>query len=348
MPAKVQYPAPLKNGDRIGVTAPSDGVTAPHHARLNLAIQHLQSFGYEVIEGKCLRGSKFHVSAPAEQRAAEFLEFWYDPTIKAIYPPWGGELLIEILPLLKFESLKNSNPKWIAGYSDISTLLFAMTLQAKIATLHSTSLMEFVSNQIDPLTKNAILPMTLKREQHFLQNSSQMFQKNFVKFEDQIDAPLNLTETTNWKILFGDQNQTTTMKGRLIGGCLDTITNLVGTPFGNVPEFVDAFKSDGVILYFENVEMAPCALARSLWNLRLANWFDGLSGIMVGRNAASKTLDSGLSDIDVLRSVFAGFEIPIIYDVDIGHQQPNLSLVNGALAEVTYSKGTGSIRQTFV
>ena len=49
-----------------------------------------------------------------------------DENIQMIFPTWGGELLIEILDFVDFDALQ---PKWIVGYSDISTLLLAVTLK---------------------------------------------------------------------------------------------------------------------------------------------------------------------------------------------------------------------------
>ncbi|MCU7372321.1 hypothetical protein PEC18_15975 [Paucibacter sp. O1-1] len=46
----------------IAVTAPSSGVPAPLHARLDLVIEHLRAQGYRVVEG--------HVCAPSTRMPA--------------------------------------------------------------------------------------------------------------------------------------------------------------------------------------------------------------------------------------------------------------------------------------
>ncbi|WP_306801357.1 hypothetical protein [Endozoicomonas sp. ONNA1] len=43
-----------------------------------------------------------------------------------------------------------------------------------------------------------------------------------------------------------------------------------------------------------------------------------------------------------------GLEIPIIYDVDIGHLPPNLTLINGALADVSLIDDRGKIHQRLI
>ena len=51
-----RYPAPLKPGDRIGITAPSSGV-APHlMPRFEACVASLREQGYDVVVGRCLDG----------------------------------------------------------------------------------------------------------------------------------------------------------------------------------------------------------------------------------------------------------------------------------------------------
>ncbi len=50
-----------------------------------------------------------------------------DPTIRAVVPPWGGELAVEVLPHLDMQSIGSAEPTWLVGYSDVSTLLLPLT-----------------------------------------------------------------------------------------------------------------------------------------------------------------------------------------------------------------------------
>jgi muramoyltetrapeptide carboxypeptidase len=49
--------------------------------------------------------------------------------IDAVFPPWGGELAIELLDRLDWPALQQAPPKWLIGYSDTSTLMLPMTLR---------------------------------------------------------------------------------------------------------------------------------------------------------------------------------------------------------------------------
>lgn len=343
------FPRPLRTGDHIGVTAPSSGITPPDEARFQLALEHMRQQGYAPVEGACVRGNLKHVSAPAAERAADFLRFWRDESVAAIMPPWGGELLVEILPLLDFEELGRGSPKWVVGYSDISTLLLPITLKSGIATLHGATLLDLKATQTDPLTNGVLEILRLAPGATHSQQSSERWQKDWPDMRAHPEMPFHFTEPTRWKGLRPRDEAGATMKGRLIGGCIDTVARLAGTPYGGVPEFTRAHRGAGVILYFENCELRPCELARTLWNLRLAGWFEGLSGILIGRSTgADASHAEDLLYTDALASVLAPLPMPIVIDADIGHAPPQLALVNGAVAELDFAGGRGRLTQRLI
>lgn len=92
------------------------------------------SQGYRVIEGERPRGQHKDASAPPAQRAHGLMRFLTDPAVSAIMPPWGGELAIELLRLMDFEALRSVSPKWLLGYSDLSTLRLPLTIISGWAT----------------------------------------------------------------------------------------------------------------------------------------------------------------------------------------------------------------------
>lgn len=88
-------------------------------------------------------------SASAKKRADEFNKMMLNEDVQLIIPPWGGELLIEILEYIDFENIQN---KWVLGYSDISLLLLAITLKTGIATAHGTNLVDLRGKYSDNTT----------------------------------------------------------------------------------------------------------------------------------------------------------------------------------------------------
>ncbi len=343
----IRYPAPLLKGEAIGVTAPSSGVAAPAHvARLELLEAQWRDLGYEIIEGRCLRQNTKHVSETASNRAADFVRLWENPKVKVIFPPWGGELLIDMLPQLDWERITRA-PKWVVGYSDTSTLLFALTVKTGIASIHGSNFMDTIQGQVEGIHDKALELFAAKEGSKFGQKSFDRFQIEFTPFEKQVDALFNPVEKVQWKSLGGEESLS--FSGRLIGGCLDTLIHLVGTPYGDLPTFIQTHNDSGVVLYLENCELSPCQVARALWQMRLAGWLQGLRGVVMGRSSGKDAADAdALSYLDALKSVLGDLGIPVLYDADIGHRPPQVFLINGAIAEFSYSAGRAQIIQTLI
>ena len=129
------YPKFLQQNDTIAITAPSDGITKEFDKiRLDLACQKLNSLGYKTIKTENVEKSSKLVSSSSKERADEFMNLWNNDDVSMILAVSGGEFLMDMLPYLDIESIKNSNPKWVQGYSDISLLNFYLTTNFNIAT----------------------------------------------------------------------------------------------------------------------------------------------------------------------------------------------------------------------
>ena len=336
----VQYPRPLVAGSTIAITAFSSGVGAGAQARLDLVIGNLRNQGFKVIEGQCLRADRFSVSADAQTRCAELMRFLTDDSIDAVFPPWGGEYAMELLPLLDFGALAHSRPKWLIGFSDVSTIAVALTQKLNWATVHCSNLMELHDGQKDPLTARTLAHLALPSGVGFEQQSSNFFQRHYVSFEEDSAAVLNLTEPTQWRSLQGAQ--TVYMRGRLIGGCLDILFHLAGTEYFDISQLQARWADEPIILYFENAEMAPSHCKRALISLKLRGFFEGISGLVFGRNAGGDVYD-GLTYEAMLNQVFNDASFPVLLDADIGHLPPNATFINGALGEIQYQHGKAVI-----
>ena len=149
--AMLRFPRPLRPGDAVAITAPSSGVEPGALPRLDLVLAHWRDRGFRVVEGACLRSQHHDASAPAMARTAELMRFLTDPSIAAVLPPWGGERAIELLPLIDFEALRALPPKWLLGFSDISTLQMPLALCAGWASAHGSNLMDLAPSQTEPL-----------------------------------------------------------------------------------------------------------------------------------------------------------------------------------------------------
>ncbi|MNB77146.1 Microcin C7 self-immunity protein MccF [compost metagenome] len=335
----IRYPH-LKEGITIGVTAPSYGVKAEYHDRLKQAGNRLKEQGYRMEFGETVWIQNKAKSAPAHVRAAEFNEMMTGEDVDMVFPPWGGELLIEILEFLDFDHFKE---KWILGYSDISLLLLAVTLRTGIATAHSTNLINLRGEFSDPTTAMWKEVLSTKTGQSVLQHSSEKYQREWSRDEPSA-CIFHLTESTSWKIVSGSK---VSIQGCLLGGCIDVIRHLIGTPYGNVGEFQkNCIHGEPIIWYLENCELTTADLRRSLVHMKLAGWFDHCSGLLFGRSSADHPVD-GYSTEDVYAELAEELKLPVLYDIDCGHVPPQMTFINGARAVVEASKGQGTVLQFF-
>ncbi|WNS41939.1 LD-carboxypeptidase [Paenibacillus sp. MMS20-IR301] len=327
----IRYPI-LEAGAVIGVTAPSSGVGEELRELLELACQRMRSEGYGVVYGATAWTQDKAKSAPASVRAAEFNAMMADDSIGLVIPPWGGELLIEIMEQVDFGGI---TPKWIVGYSDISVLLLAVTLRTGIATAHGTNFVDLRGPETDPTTAMWEKVLSTASGGSVVQHSSQQYQLEWGA--EPSPHVFTLTEPTSWKTV---GNKNVTMQGRLLGGCIDVIRHLIGTPYGDVRHFRQHYIGNEPILwYLENCELQVADLRRSLVQMKLAGWFEHCSGLMFGRSAANRPMENYTVE-DVYQELAEELQLPVVYDIDCGHLPPQITLINGAFAEVQVEVGS--------
>lgn len=339
----IKYPKALQKGDKIAVTAISSGVEKPLHILLEKAKSNIESLGYKVELAKTVWNDEKSRSATKEIRAEEFMELLVDPTIKAIIPPWGGQFSLEILPLLDWEKIKKNTPKWILGYSDISTINFVYTTITGNASAHGINFVEMSAPTLDETSSSWHKVLTANHGDVINQKSSFEFQSSWEKVFMNPATGFYFDTKTEWKSINTHEH----FSGRLLGGVINTIQNLHGTPFDQVEEYLDTYTKDqGTIWYLESVGMSAAEIYRALWQMKINGWFKNTNGVLIGRSSGyAPTKDYELED--VLMDIFYHDNIPFIYDVDIGHLPPQNTLVNGALANVSYKNGTGKITMHF-
>ena len=344
----IRYPARLRPGDRIAVTSPSAGVGSEMRPRLDFCIKHLRGLGYEVVVGDCMDGSGV-TSAPAPARAAELTAMLVDPAIRAVVPPWGGELAIDLLPLLDLEAIRAAEPTWLVGYSDLTTVMVALTLRTGIATLHGSNLMETPYAVPEPLL-SWLAAATAPAGSELWQGAAAAYRsgrhKHFA-FHPEV-REMTLNTPGRWKLLGAQDGAAAQVSatGRMIGGCLETVSMLPGSPYGDVADFAARHAPEGLLVYVEVAEADAVMAARMLHHLRLAGWFDRANAVLIGRAAGPPS--GNFSPRDALVHALGDLSVPVLYDVDLGHIPPQLAIVNGALATVELTPATATLVQRLI
>lgn len=338
----IRYPDPLRPGDQVGVTSPSSGVADDLRERLHIAVDDVRKHGYDVTVGECMDGSG-HLSAPAAQRAAELMAMLTDPGIKAVIPPWGGETAIDLLPLLDWDQLRDAEPTWMAGFSDIATIITPLTLLTNTATLHGNNLMDTPYRVVDGVVSWLDI-VTMAHGTVFTQTSPNLYRTggydDWNAFPDVREYTLDGVGT--WKRL--DSDEDVTVEGRLIGGCIETLSNLAGTPYGDVASWAAGSAPDGLLVYVEAAENNAYEICRSLHGMRLAGFFDSANAVLVGRTSAPG--GGSLTQHQAALDALAPLGVPIIADIECGHVPPYLPIVNGAFGRIVYADERKELTQT--
>jgi muramoyltetrapeptide carboxypeptidase LdcA involved in peptidoglycan recycling len=333
-----RFPTPLAPGDRIAVTSPSSGVEDPLRPRLEVALQSLRDRGFDVVVGECMSGAQVR-SAPKEQRAEELVDFLCDPSVAAVVPPWGGELAIDLLDVLDWERLAAAEPTWLVGWSDSSSLLLPLLTRLGWASAHGWNLMDSPYAAPDGLLHWVDL---LSGPGTVTQRSPGRFRSTW---DDYVTAPevteMALDEPTDWVVLGG---RDVDASGRLVGGCVDVLVAMAGTPYADVAAYGRAHADEGLLVYLEVCEHGAYDACRELHGLRYAGWFEHANAVLVGRTRAPDAPD--LTQLQAVEDALGGLGIPVVAQMDIGHTQPFLPLVNGAPGRIVVREGVREVTQT--
>ena len=336
----VRLPAPLRPGDRIGITAPSSGVDARLWPRLEFAVRWLRERGYDVVVGECMDGTS-HVSAPKEQRAAELTAMLMDPAIRAVIPPWGGDTGIDLLDRVGWEELSRADPTWVVGYSDTSTLMLPLTLRLGWATLHGANVMDTPYD----VPRGLAHWTEIAGARGSVTQSSVGAHRRTV-FDDWEDEPerttLTLDAAGDWSLL-DPACAPVDVTGRLVGGCIDVLGALAGTEYGDVAAFGAEHADEGLLLYLEASDDEAFTICRMLHAMRYAGWFEQARAVLIGRTHAPDS--PTMTQHGAVRDALGELEVPVVLDVECGHVAPFLPLVNGVSARLVVDGARREITQ---
>lgn len=117
-------------------------------------------------------------------------------------------------------------------------------------------------------------------------------------------------------------------KGMLYGGCLSILVSLLGTAWEP--------RTEGTLLFLEDVGAKPYQVDRMLWQLRKAGKLEGVTGIVLGEmlDCVSPGAEAGLLEKTIL-SALCDFEGPIALGLRSGHvSRQNVTLTFGVEAEL--------------
>lgn len=132
-----------------------------------------------------------------------------------------------------------------------------------------------------------------------------------------------------------DQNVEIDFSGRLLGGCVDCLINLLGTEYDRVREFTERYKDDGIIWFLEACDLNLMGIRRAMWQMEHAGWFQHCKGFLIGRpRTGMKAEEFGIDHYQAACEMIRKYNVPVMMDLDIGHLSPMMPLICGSMAQV--------------
>ena len=317
---------PNMNNHKIGITAMSAGL-GECLDDYKKSIANLEKNGFSIIETGNVRNLG-NPSSDSETRAKELDRLILDNDIDMILNAAGGDFLLDMLPYVNFENIKN-NPKIVMGSSDATGILFPITTMLDIATIYGFNASSYDQDNLHESQLNSFEIM----------KGNLVEQTSYDKYEIDKKTRINsysLTENVFWESLNGSVD----IKGRIIGGCIDCIRNIIGTKYDNVTNFIEKYKEDGIIWYFDDYALSTEDFYLTLVQFKEAGWFNNTKGVIVGRVRYPKSF----TDLTYQEALIKALgNIPIIFNADIGHVVPKMTIINGSIAHITSKDGKGKI-----
>ena len=264
---------------------------------LELGCDTLRRLGYEPFYFDSIMERDLYFAGPVERRVRELEEMFVRDDIRAILCARGG-YGSNYLPLRLDPNKIVRHPKILVGYSDITTLVCCMADSANFVTFHGP-----------------------------------MVTKDFA-LDDGVDLAswtAAMSGAPQWEIgpdsgarpLAGGEAE-----GVLYGGCLSMLVASIGTKH--------EIRTDGTILFVEDVAAKPFQIDRMLMHLKLAGKLDGVRGIIFGEmQDCRQSPDQGYTLEEVVMRVVGDLKVPMAFGFRSGHvSRANITLPIGVRARL--------------
>jgi muramoyltetrapeptide carboxypeptidase len=317
------FPPRLKRGECIGFFSPSSAATAWAPTRFARAREYLEGQGFVLKAGSLTGQQESWRSGSIAARADELNALIRDPQVRAIMSVIGGSNSNSLLPHLDYEALRR-DPKIIVGYSDVTALLLGIQAKTGLVTFYGPALVASFG-EWPPLVDETLaaflgicagedcpLPYLLPTPTHWSEER--------LDWEQQTRAKLR---QENRLISLG----TGRVRGRLIGGNLNTLAGIWGSPY------MPAIEQGDILLLEDSLKSAE-TVERSFAHLKLCGVFERIGGLILGKHELFDSQGSGKRPLDILLEVIGEPSFPILAEFDCAHTHPMLTLPLGIQAEL--------------
>lgn len=323
------YPAFLKKDNTIGISAPSAGVG--HKTEdFDKSLTYLKQQGWKIKETESVRNDDER-STTAQGRAKELVSLFDDSKTDFVMCATGGDFLLEILPYTDFKEMQE-HPKWLMGASDPTGILYPFTTLYDVSTIYGCNAGSYDISPVPQFIKDNL---DILKGKDIVQYSSdkKLSKPPFLADDLTYDTP------SQWEGTVDDLH----VQGRCIGGCIDVLKDLIGTRYDGTLSFINRYKEDGFIWYFDNFSQSAEVFYRTLLQMKYAGWFEHAKAILIGR-VCFPSSETGMTYEEAVNRAFN--DIPVLYEADIGHTIPHMTMINGAIMDLNYQDHKASLSFT--
>lgn len=331
-------PPKLKKRDVVGFISPSAGLAPFAMHRIKMAVKLFEKMGYKVKIGENALKNNGYVSASIKDRVSDIHKMFLDTEVKMIIATIGGNHSNQLLEYLNYDLIRK-NPKIFVGYSDITVLHFAFQSQANLATYYGPCAMTQFGEYPAILDytlahfKRAVCegnkkaPYEIKPSEFWTDEFLDWFKKNDTK------RARRLEKNNGYEWLREGY-----VEGELLGGSIPSINHLAGTKYWcNSKEkiyFIDI--PEGYVPY-EGIPLQDVdSFLADLYNLGV---FDNIKGLIIGRPYHYSSQQSEELKQIILRYSFRK-KYPILYNSNIGHTDPIITIRYGSVVELDSEKNS--------
>lgn len=277
------HPRALNPGDTVGIIAPAGPLE--QRTALDQGIAALERMGFRIRFDDRIFQSKRYLAGEDEARAEELQRYFEDESVQAILPLRGGFGCARLIPFFDEKRLR-PHCKVFMGFSDMTTLHLYFRRRFGWVTIHG------------PMAASAPLSgMGKAQEQHLLSLWSDPGYRTTMTFP----------ELEPWSPGVAE--------GKITGGCLSILVASLGTPY--------EIKTEGKILFLEDLGEEPYRLDRMLTQLRLAGRLAGVAGILLGSFEGCEPDRGDYTANETLREILSDLEVPILAGFPAGHGPEN-------------------------
>ena len=329
-------PRKLRSGDAIAVFSPSSPATATAPTRYRRGRAYLEEKGLRFIEGERTGKLDFYRSGSIAERAQELNALIRNPEVRCIMAAIGGMNSNSLLPYLDYEALMR-DPKIIVGYSDVTALLLGVYARTGLTTYYGPAVVASFG-ELPPWvdwtwSAFADVAMGMARPPHALPVPDQ-WTEEFIDWETQSRAKRGVAN--EMRTLHGGR-----VRGRLIGGNLNTMQGIWGTPY--MPKI-----REGDVLLIEDSLKDAADVERSFSLLKLSGVFERIGGLILGKHELFDDLGSGRRPWEILMEVMGNVDFPVLAQFDCCHTHPMLTLPIGCEVELDADAQTLTLTQPFI